>query len=293
MTLVYAVLAVVALASLGVTALTTFFAMRAAGRNACPESLLRPCRGRRTACRMGGIASGIASQCLMLLTYPLGPVAARFPKKENAPDEAVVVCLHGLYHNAAAFLALRPVLARYGMRRVLCLTYRCRGTAFEDVARDLADRLRRSLPADAPLLLVGHSLGGLLARRLAAMPDIARRVRAVVTLGAPHHGSELAVLALGRLGRSLVPESPLFPALDALPDPPRAALLSLASPMDNMVLPLSGLAIDRPAWTQEATLPVSHVAMLYHPAILARVAAFLRVAAGKQGLPDAQRSPGG
>jgi pimeloyl-ACP methyl ester carboxylesterase len=279
MTPVYAVLACVALASLVVTALTTVFAMRAAGRNACPPFLRGPCRGRRAACRLAGIASGFASQCLMFLTYPLGLVAARFPRIKANPGEPVVVCLHGLYHNAAAFLVLRPVLARHGLRRVLCLSSRCRGVVFEDVARDLADRLRRSVPADTPLLLVGHSLGGLLARRLAAEPDIARRVRAVVTLGAPHHGSALAVLALGRLGRSLLPQSPLFPALDALPDPPRVALLSLASPMDNMVIPLAGLAIDRPAWIQEATAPVSHVAMLYHPAILTRVATFLRIAA--------------
>ena len=126
----------------------------------------------------------------------------------------------------------------------------------------------------------GHSLGGLFARRIMAAPDIAWRTRAAVTLGAPHRGSTLARLALGGLGRSLVPQSRLFSGLDALTDPPGAALLSLASPMDNMVMPLSGLVLGRPGWIEETTAPVSHVAMLYHPGILRRGVRFFRDAAG-------------
>ena len=106
-----------------------------------------------------------------------------------------------------------------------------------------------------------------------AVPDIGERVRLAVTLGTPHRGSKLAALALGGLGRSLLPASPLLARLDSLPDPPGAARYALVSPLDNMVIPLDGLRIDRPGWTTEVTVPVSHIAMLYHPAIVARVAA--------------------
>jgi pimeloyl-ACP methyl ester carboxylesterase len=61
----------------------------------------------------------------------------------------------------------------------------------EAVLAAAADRRPR-----APLALVGHSRGGLIARRLLeTRPEAARRVRALITLGTPHAGSALAALA--------------------------------------------------------------------------------------------------
>jgi len=273
------------LASLLATGLTYVLYGRAQARG-LPPRFLRTCQDRQAACLAGGIATSLASQTVMVLTYPLGPVIGRRAGKPARPGEPAVVCLHGLYHNPAAFLALRPALARSGLPQVLCLSYGSLGADFESLALALLARLRRSLPPDAPLLFLGHSLGGLFARRLAAEADIGRRTRAVVTLGTPHGGSGLAALALGRLGRGLVPGGPLCLAQAAWPDPPGAALLALASPVDNLVVPLDGLVIERPAWMLEATPPVSHVAMLYHPAVVARAAVFLREAArgvGREG----------
>jgi dienelactone hydrolase len=232
------------------------------------------CQGRPlAACLARGLASSFASQACMILTYPLGRCLPRRLARMPRPGEPVVVCLHGLYHNPAAFLVIRPALRRVGFAHVLPLAYGSFGRSFEAVAEGLLAELRRAVPAHSPLVFVGHSLGGLLVRRLMAAPDVAGRVRAAVTLGSPHGGSKLAALAFGRLGRSLLPRGPMPALLDALPDPPAARLTALVSPLDNMVIPLTGLAIDRPAWTTEVTIPVSHVAMLYHPAVIARVAA--------------------
>jgi triacylglycerol lipase len=238
-----------------------------------------------------GLATSFASQALMLLTYPLGRCLVPRLARRPGPQEPVVVCLHGLYHNPAAFLALRPALRRAGFDHVLVLAYGSFHTDFETVAARLLAEVRRIVPPQTPLIVIGHSLGGLIARRLMAEPDLACRVRAVVTLGSPHQGSKLAALALGRLGRSLLPSGPLLAQLDALPDPPGARLTALVSPLDNMVIPLTGLAIDRPAWTTEVTVPVSHIAMLYHPAVITRV---VELAGGQGAREDAaKKTPAG
>jgi hypothetical protein len=63
---------------------------------------------------------------------------------------------------------------------------------------------RRSHPEqrDAQLVLVAHSMGGLLVRALGLIPGALDEVRAVVTLGTPFHGSVKAVemLAIGAGG---------------------------------------------------------------------------------------------
>lgn len=60
------------------------------------------------------------------------------------------------------------------------------------VARATALAWTLAALGDGPVVLVGHSMGGLDARYLAAHLDPRRRVRAVVTVGTPHRGSPIA-----------------------------------------------------------------------------------------------------
>jgi triacylglycerol lipase len=79
-----------------------------------------------------------------------------------------------------------------------------------DGIRQRAEQLRgfiqRVLP-DAPLHLIGHSMGGLDARYLISKMDVGQRVLSLTTLGTPHRGCSFADWALRRLVRLV---SPLF-----------------------------------------------------------------------------------
>jgi len=73
-----------------------------------------------------------------------------------------------------------------------------RGGGVESRAAALARALEKS---DARrLVLIGHSMGGLDSRLVAARMDPGRRIKAVVTLGTPHRGSPLADFALAGKG---------------------------------------------------------------------------------------------
>lgn len=77
-------------------------------------------------------------------------------------------------------------------------------------AAQLVDALQQSAPGDAPIHLVGHSTGGLDAR-LVVTPSLsigdgevepfAARVRSVVTVVTPHHGTPLASFFATRMGQ--------------------------------------------------------------------------------------------
>jgi hypothetical protein len=66
------------------------------------------------------------------------------------------------------------------------------------------EQARRHHPAGRPakLVLVAHSMGGLLVRQLAAIPGVVEQVRASITLGTPFHGAPKAALILNA-GRDL------------------------------------------------------------------------------------------
>jgi triacylglycerol lipase len=70
----------------------------------------------------------------------------------------------------------------------------------EDRARQLGDQILRAFP-DQPVHLIGHSMGGLDARRLLAEPSWSSRILSLTTIGTPHLGSTLADFAKLKFGR--------------------------------------------------------------------------------------------
>lgn len=239
--------------------------------------------------------NSVWSLWLTALLLPLGWRATKRreqPRRaENAPTPVILV--HGLYHNPAAWTVFRRRLAAAGFADVRAYAYSSFGPEFEDIATGLAS-LMLEAAEHAParrVLLVGHSLGGLLIRAACADARIIAgdrcRVAGVVTLGTPHRGSRLAgMLGLGRLARGLTPDGGALRRLRGLPLC-AAPGLSLFSPTDGMVLPLSGSLLDpREAaggWRQECLCPVSHVGLLYDGEAARRAVAFLREKAAEGG----------
>jgi triacylglycerol lipase len=67
-------------------------------------------------------------------------------------------------------------------------------------ARRLGDRILHAFPEE-PVHIIGHSMGGLDARRLLAEPFWRKRVLSLTTIGTPHLGTYLADFAKLRVGR--------------------------------------------------------------------------------------------
>lgn len=81
-------------------------------------------------------------------------------------------------------------------------------------AAELLRTIVESAPADAPLHLIGHSTGGLDARLLTSpnvtlateldIQAVASRVRSVVAVASPHHGTPLAAFFSSLMGQQLL-----------------------------------------------------------------------------------------
>lgn len=147
-----------------------------------------------------------------------------------------------------------------------------RGTA-ESVASQL-DRL-----TGERIDIVGYSFGGVVASYLLRVLDRGRRIRRVVTLGAPHRGSPSA-LAAARLGIAralleLCPGSAFLRQLARMPVPGSSALCSLYGDRD-WVVPVPFACLSRGARRHNVRLEgVSHFAFLGSEAVLERVVGVL------------------
>lgn len=101
--------------------------------------------------------------------------------------------------------------------------------------------------------VVGHSKGGLIARRYVQAWGGDRRVKSVITLGTPHHGTPTAALALAVMGfgalpssaRELLPRSELVRQVGRDVFPAHIPLVSIYS-RDDLVVPARCCALRPP-----------------------------------------------
>lgn len=237
---------------------------------------------------LGRIAISAACQFFLLLTLPLGrlPSLARPDKDASGP---CVVFIHGLYNNPAVWLAWRRWFRQAGLPRQYCPRYESLRQDFMPAMRGVAAQVRAIMKEnpDRPLILVGHSLGGVIARRLLAEEDIATRVAACVTVGAPHRGSSLGALGFGRLVDDLHPTSEVMLALQAFTPAVPTPALSLRSNVDAMVLPVDNSRPPAGSGFQDVETPTcGHVQFLYHPGVARMAIDFAQSALAGQNAPS-------
>lgn len=121
-------------------------------------------------------------------------------------------------------------------------------------ARTLADAVAaaRSRTGAGSVDVVGYSAGGVVARIWAKDLGGAAQARRIVTLGSPHHGTQLAGLAAGLVPgqcptacQQLAPDSSVLRALnsgDETPDGPR--WVSFWTTVDQVVTPPTSASLD-------------------------------------------------
>ncbi|HWT77999.1 MAG TPA: alpha/beta fold hydrolase [Candidatus Methylomirabilis sp.] len=122
--------------------------------------------------------------------------------------QAPIVLAHGLFGFSRIglgpltlttyFRGIPDELRAAGNRVLVTRVHPIAGVEFR--ARRLGDRILRAFPEE-PVHIIGHSMGGLDARRLLADPFWRKRVLSLTTIGTPHLGTYLADFAKLRVGR--------------------------------------------------------------------------------------------
>jgi triacylglycerol esterase/lipase EstA (alpha/beta hydrolase family) len=174
---------------------------------------------------------------LTVLLHPLGWFSLK-EKPEAAADATPVLLLHGLFHNRACWLWAKFRLRRQGYKALYAINL----PPWYDVERltervsKKTDELRHATGMDK-IHLVGHSMGGMIARNYIQLRGGEQKVDACVLLSSPNGGSKLAPFALTPLGKLLLPGSEFLQRLAAAPLPSGVRLTAIVNRHDNMILP--------------------------------------------------------
>jgi triacylglycerol lipase len=150
-----------------------------------------------------------------------------------------VVLVDGIWGTGAIFGRLRGELTAHGH---VCLVPSLRPSNAVHGVADLAAKLSRYIDthagANAPLTIVGFSLGCIVARYYLQQLGGYRRTRAFFALAGPHRGTWTAYGYLGQGARDLRPGSTLLRLLDSsCPCLSCVALHAYWTPFDLMIVP--------------------------------------------------------
>lgn len=208
----------------------------------------------------------------LLLTFVLRPLGW-FPEKYPQPLESSlppVILLHGLFQNRSCMLWIERYLHMAGFKSTLCINtppWRDLETLTENLAKKIDElRIRANVQK---VILVGHSMGGIIARNYVQNRGGAAYVVGIVTLGTPHHGSKLAPFAISKNGKNLLPNSEFLSKFNSVDWPEETKAISIYSRYDNIVLP-AGSAKMTGAEVIELD-GMGHNALLFHPRSLEAV----------------------
>ena len=239
------------------------------------DELARISGGKITSWIIRGVFSSVLSNIVATGCYPLVLIRKLWgPGQGDKASSPPVILIHGLYHNVSAWICYRWWLKRAGYDRVYAFNYNSFSRDFHQISDQLEQwivEISRSFQGEE-IIIIGHSLGGLLAKAYAGRNDASRGpgVKAIITLGSPYGGSKMVVLGIGRLVGSLSCDGPLIRELKEIKISSGVSCTALYSPVDNMVLPAGSLRCPS-GWGEELTDPVCHVGMLYHGPTFKRV----------------------
>lgn len=214
-----------------------------------------------------GVAIEVAWLATHIAMYPMGLV------EERARDEVLrhnleglppiqrgliigdveaagtpIIMVHGVIDNHSIFTVLRRSLSRRGFGRVISLNYSPLTDDIRRVSRRLA-MLVESVCRETGyerVHIVGHSMGGVVARHYVQTMGGDARVHTLVTLGSPHGGSAYAKVLPHSLARQLRPESEFVQELNQPAPGCRTRMIAIWSDLDQVIVPQRNARIVHP-----------------------------------------------
>jgi hypothetical protein len=195
-----------------------------------------------------GLLGGSGSSAQRLSLTGLTPAQRSLLVNDVRAAGTPILLAHGIIDNHTIFALMRRQLARRGFSSIHTFSY---SPLTLDVRRT-AERMGAEIEAicessgSDQIHVVGHSLGGLIARYYIQKLGGHERVHTCVTLGTPHQGTVAARLLPWPLVKQLRPESDL---MDELAEPAPGVptrFVAFYSDVDQLIVPQRRARLQHP-----------------------------------------------
>jgi hypothetical protein len=196
-----------------------------------------------------------AALATSLFFFPWDRLALRPDPPAEPTTRIPIVMVHGYFSNRGYFRPLVRALEARGVGPIFTPNLLASFATIEEFADDLDREVDRiTLATGQPqVILVCHSMGGLAARFYLCKHGVAR-VKKLVTIASPHHGTVHARFGAGPNARQMRRESVFLGELCAKEGErgPECGVTSIYTPHDNLVAPQD---TSRLPWARNIAIP--------------------------------------
>lgn len=159
-----------------------------------------------------------------------------------------VLFIHGYASNAGIWAPMIQYLTARGLTNVFTMNLHPRDGDIDDFSQQVAARVNRicNTTRSDKVILVGHNMGGLVARAYVERCGGGDRVAKVICIGTPHHGTVFARLTPKATGSQMRIGSAWLRDLNRDENRPTdTTQVSIYSAHDNIIVPQSSAELGR------------------------------------------------
>lgn len=240
----------------------------------------------RAVIRLARLPLDMAAESVGQLTGLLGRAVHGRPTGPGGPlpaDAGIPVLLvHGLADGASVVPPLERRLRADGVGPFFPVACNAFGPDIRTAARSLGHQVEQACAGEGrPAVVIGYSMGGLIARYYVQRLGGDEHVPLVITLATPHGGTATAVLAPAHpLLRQIRPGSELLTELSEPAPGCRTRFVAFYSDLDEAVIPAARGRIDHPDLKARNVLVpgVGHLTLPLHRPVVDEMRALLAAA---------------
>jgi pimeloyl-ACP methyl ester carboxylesterase len=217
-----------------------------------------------------------------LALYPLGLVGAPVKARENGAAgnvfETPVVQIHGYFHNRSGFFFMSRELRAEGFRWIHGMNYNPLRSGVPELAawfKKHVDDVMQVSGSDR-VHLIGHSLGGVVARWYIQELGGENHVDHCVTVGTPHTGTVAAYIGIGPAAKDMRPGSEVMRHLEYGFHRSKVAYVNFYSDFDVLIVPAASAVLPERSNVHNCLIQdLGHTSLLVSDELIKQVCAHL------------------
>lgn len=195
------------------------------------------------------------------------------------PKSAPILLVHGYLHNSSGWILMKKKLEAKG-HKVFTINLGSPLSSIESYAEKVKKKAQdiAKLTNRQDLILIGHSMGGLVSTKYAVDLAPEGTVKKVITIGTPLYGSPFAPIGIGKCAKQMKKGSPFLKDLHKKMEgkEKEIAFFHMASQTDLIVPADRAIRNNTPTERTRVFSNLGHIGLLYSRRVAESVMEYLK-----------------